>query len=356
MAEDIVVQVTESPIVLQYTKQGIEGVPGQMGEKGEPGVNWELTISMSGSPDGTCTMQLYKNGQLNTENRYVEVYTCTYDSNSYQYQSGFSGTITGTKTFNYTNTRMIRGTVYSDPGKEQTFTSNTCNFGKSATVSIGTVTNVPQGSEYVTNSGSSVAAVLNFGLPKGDEPVIAVGNTVNGGYASDPVVTGREGNHNPVDLYLDFRLPNGVGDASYVIDKRLYLEASAVYEPSVSSTGVMSWSNNAQLTNPASVQITPNPRGAWSASTSNYKRLDTVTYNGGSYIATAASIPTGTVPTNTSYWQVIAARGADGQDGDLMYATFDVDLTTGQLMMYADENYDGANFSINASGNLVVTI
>ena len=371
MPDDIVLQVTESPIILQYTKQGIDGVAGPVGPAGADGITWEVAVTMTGSPDGTCTLQLYKNGDLcTTESHYVYVEKCPYNSSSFSYVEAFSGTITGTKTFNYTGVRMFRASVYSDADKEKTLCVNTCNFGRTATVAVGAVTNVQQGSEYVTNVGTQHDAILNFGLPKGDEPVVAVGNTTNAGFGGTPQVTGREGNHNPVDLWLDFAIPNGAGIGAWVDVEELVIEPGIYYTPAVNSTGLMSWTNNGGLDNPSSVQVTVKPRGAWSSSTT-YKRLDAVTYNGSSYIATASSITAGTLPTDTSKWQMIAERGNDGQDGqdgqngqdgapgrdgNVMYATFDVDTTNGQLYMYTNTGYDGANFSINSSGNLLVTI
>ena len=357
MSDEIVVQVTESPIILQYTKQGIEGPPGPVGPQGADGITWELEITMTGSPDGHCTLQLYKNGYLNSsESHYVYVEKCPYNSSSFSYDSANSGTIRGTLEFNYTNVRMFRVTAYSDSDREIVLCANTCNFGRTATVAIGNVEAVPQGSQYVTNVGTDHDAVLDFGLPKGDEPVVAVGTTTNGGYGADPLVTGREGDHNPVDLYLDFIIPNGTGDGSYVDEPNdtLVLVTSVYYTPSVDNNGLLSWTNNGGIsTNPSPVQVTIKPRGEWSSSVSDYKRLETITYNGSSYMA-LQDVPQNTLPTNTTYWQLIAKCGTDG---GVQYATFEVDTTTGYLNMISDDGYGGANFSINeSSGQLVVTI
>lgn len=356
MADAIKVQVTEQPIILQYTKQGIEGPVGPVGPQGADGISWELAITMNGSPNGRCTMALYKNGYLCNETHYVEVQYCQYNSATFTVSGTWSGNISGTKVFDYTGVRMIKGTVFNNTDRETTLTTNTCNFGKSGTITVGNVEAVEQEDAYVTNRGTDIDAILDFGLPKGDEPVVSVGTTTAGGIGAEPQVTGREGNHNPVDLWLDFVIPNGVGMGAKVDEpqKNLIIEPGVFYTPDVSSVGVLSWTNNGDLENPASKQITPKPRGAWSSST-KYYRLDVVTNNGTSYIATT-TVPAGTALTNTSYWQVIAERGTDGEDGGLLYATFEVNLTTGQLMMNADENYDGADFSIDSDGNLLVTI
>lgn len=50
-------------------------------------------------------------------------------------------------------------------------------------------------------------------------------------------------------------------------------------------------------------KIAPLPRGDYSSS-ATYDKLDVVSYNGSSYMAIKA-VPTGTVPTNTTYWQLL---------------------------------------------------
>lgn len=55
------------------------------------------------------------------------------------------------------------------------------------------------------------------------------------------------------------------------------------------------------------------PKGEYDGLT-QYKKLDIVTYNGQSYIAKQDS--QGNAPTNILYWQLLAEKGADGQDGE----------------------------------------
>lgn len=71
------------------------------------------------------------------------------------------------------------------------------------------------------------------------------------------------------------------------------------------------------------------PRGAYSAATA-YKKLDVVTYDGGSYMCIGES--TGNLPTNATYWQQLAAKGdrgpagADGLGaGDMTKSVYDTD-------------------------------
>lgn len=49
-------------------------------------------------------------------------------------------------------------------------------------------------------------------------------------------------------------------------------------------------------------------KGNWSNS-ATYEVLDVVSYNGASYIAKQA-VPAGTLPTNTTYWQLVASLPA----------------------------------------------
>jgi collagen type II alpha len=53
--------------------------------------------------------------------------------------------------------------------------------------------------------------------------------------------------------------------------------------------------------------------GVWDAATA-YTAFDAVTYEGGSYACTTDS-EAGILPTNTTYWQVMALKGVDGADG-----------------------------------------
>lgn len=53
-------------------------------------------------------------------------------------------------------------------------------------------------------------------------------------------------------------------------------------------------------------------RGAWSPATA-YVALDVVTYNGSSYLGRTAS--TNKLPTSSTYWSLLAAKGAPGATG-----------------------------------------
>lgn len=63
--------------------------------------------------------------------------------------------------------------------------------------------------------------------------------------------------------------------------------------------------------------------GAWSDSIT-YGVNSIVTYNGSSYVSTGVS--TGVVPTNASYWAILAQKGASGDGtGDMVKSVYDTD-------------------------------
>ncbi len=75
-------------------------------------------------------------------------------------------------------------------------------------------------------------------------------------------------------------------------------------------------------------------KGTWSSGTT-YEALDAVTYNSGTYIA-KQSVPAGTLPTNTTYWQVglstaglpnIASQNIAGTAG-----TASIDVIAGSII------------------------
>lgn len=61
-------------------------------------------------------------------------------------------------------------------------------------------------------------------------------------------------------------------------------------------------------------RVRPNWMGAYSPLTT-YAVLDAVTYNGSSYIMKTVAPSAGYVPTNTTYWVVLAEKGDTGATG-----------------------------------------
>ena len=138
------------------------------------------------------------------------------------------------------------------------------------------------------------------------------------------------------------------------------------------------------------------PRGAYAAGT-EYYRLNLVTDSGNSYLYINPTPSTDVPLTDTSHWQQIAEKGDKGDTGasitqaafvgddlvftkddagtvvlanakpdltgpqgpvgNVMYATFDIDFDTGELVMTIPDGYTGPMFSINdETGELEVSI
>ena len=55
------------------------------------------------------------------------------------------------------------------------------------------------------------------------------------------------------------------------------------------------------------------PKGEYNNATT-YQSLDLITYEGGSYLALKETI--GNLPTNNEYWQLIAQKGQNGEQGE----------------------------------------
>ena len=67
-----------------------------------------------------------------------------------------------------------------------------------------------------------------------------------------------------------------------------------------------------QLLNPIAISTNINPRGAYD-NAAVYGVADSVSYLGSSYVCILAT--TGNLPTDTTYWQLLAEKGADGSSG-----------------------------------------
>ncbi len=132
--------------------------------------------------------------------------------------------------------------------------------GNAATVNVGSTTTGAAGtSASVTNSGTTSAAILNFTIPRGDTGATgATGATGPQGAKGDTGNTGATG-------------PQGI--------------------QGIKGDKGVNW------------------KGAYSGSTA-YIIDDAVSYNGSSYVCILAS--TGNLPTNTTYWNLMAQKGADG--------------------------------------------
>ena len=162
---------TENAAILKITiPQGQTGTPGTNGADGAPGTD--------GKNGATFTPAVDTNGNLSWTN---------------------DGGLPNPETVN------VRGAQ-----------------GEAATVQVGTTTTLPAGRQAtVNNSGTSEAAVLNFGIPTGQPgadgqaATIAVGEVTTGAAGSQASVT-NSGTENAA--VLDFTIPQGADGASGVTD------------------------------------------------------------------------------------------------------------------------------------------
>lgn len=206
--------------------QDIPAIKGAKGDKGDPGTNgvnggyYEPSVSSSGDLSWTPS----KSGMPDV---------ATSNIKGPQGEQGPTGQ-TGPK--GDTPNVTVGTTTTSDPGGDASVTKNSSSTednaifdfviprgeqgpqgnpgsdGKSPTVNVGTTTTGPAGSQAsVTNSGTSSAAVFNFTIPEGQK-----GNPGNDGEKGDP---------------------------------------GAVFTPSVSDEGIISWTNDGGLPNPSPQNI-----------------------------------------------------------------------------------------------------
>ena len=162
---------TENAAILKFTiPRGATGTPGANGQDGAPGAD--------GKNGATFTPAVDTNGNLSWTN---------------------DGGLPNPETVN------VRGAQ-----------------GEAATVQVGTTTTLPAGRQAtVNNSGTSEAAVLNFGIPTGQPgadgqaATIAVGEVTTGAAGSQASVT-NSGTENAA--VLDFTIPQGADGASGVTD------------------------------------------------------------------------------------------------------------------------------------------
>ena len=322
MAEKLNIQIKEQPIIVQFTKQGIQGATGATGPQGRDGDVWELQLTMTAVPDGTLTMKLFRNGEICNDQHYAFVQYMTNEGSVFAVSSAWSRNFTGSYSFTYTGMRAFFVIVYEDAFLERVICANSVNYGKAATVRVGTV--VSGSAPSVTNRGTIYDAILDSVLEKGDRATVQVGTTttVPAGTPASVVMRGTVN-----DAIFDFYIPNGAGSgARYLPDpysategNEIILDAGWYYEPAVSAEGILSWTNNAGLDNPESVQIAIRPVGAWSNNTA-YKRLDLVYSEGNGYLA-KRDVPSGTALTNPTYWLKIVDKGDKGDAATITAGT-----------------------------------
>jgi hypothetical protein len=122
------------------------------------------------------------------------------------------------------------------------------------------------------------------------------------------------------------------------------------------------------LGNPVVIEFSGgiNPQGDYNGATS-YVLGDSVSYNGSSYVAIQAT--TGNLPTNTTYWQLLAQKGDVGPQGSSFQEHFEtvsknlkswnatLNYTSGALtsIVYTDGT-DTITKTLNYTGGVLTSI
>lgn len=199
--------------------------------------------------------------------------------------------------------------------------------GDAATVDAGTTTTLAAGqSATVTNVGTTSAAIFDFAIPQGIqgadgayvESVAFVGNdmvftlddastvTLTNAKVTLKGETGDTGAKITSAEFVGNDLVFTLDDASTVTvtDAKIDLKGDTGATGETGATGTsFIWED------------------AYSAETT-YQQNDVVSYQGSSYICILES--TGNLPTNTTYWSLMAQKGTDGiGSGDMLKATYD---------------------------------
>ena len=212
--------------------------------------------------------------------------------------------------------------------------------GAAATITAGTTTTLSAGSPAtVTNSGTSSAAVFNFGIPTGptgaagSAATVAVGTTTTGAPGSSATVTNAGTSSAAV---LNFSVPAGQGVPSGGTTGQFLAKSSATnYDTSwITITGVLNY------------------QGAWNASTNTPALASSVGTNGYYYVVSVAG---STSLNGISDWQIgdwAIFNGTVWQKIDQTNLVTSVNGQTGVVSLaYADLAGAVPTWNQNTTGN-----
>jgi len=187
--------------------------------------------------------------------------------------------------------------------------------GSAGTVTIGTTTTGSSGGNAsVTNSGTSSEAVLNFTLPKGASG--AAGVQGSRGLTGD---TGAAGDNATIQISTVTTLPE---DSNATVTN-IGSDTAAVLQfglpmGQTGAQGTFRW------------------KGAYSA-TYTYGTNDVAYYNGSSYVAIQGTLDN--IPTDTTYWEKMAAAGAEGGSiGSMSDTNIALSPADAAIIMYNTSN------------------
>ena len=194
-------------------------------------------------------------------------------------------------------------------------TGATGAVGSAGTVTIGTTTTGSAGGNAsVSNSGTSSDAVLNFTLPKGASGTAGIQGSIGLTGA-----TGAAGDNATIAMGTITTLPedsnatvvNAGTDTAAVLNFGLPMGQTG-------AQGTFRW------------------KGAYST-TYTYGVNDVAYYNGSSYVAIQGTLDN--IPTNTTYWEKMAAAGAEGGSiGSMSDTNIALSPSDAAIVMYNTSN------------------
>ena len=194
-------------------------------------------------------------------------------------------------------------------------TGATGAVGSAGTVTIGTTTTGSAGGNAsVTNSGTSSEAVLNFTIPKGVSGAAGVQ-----GSQGIQGATGDAGDNATIAIGTITTLPE---DSN-----------ATVFNAGTDTAAVLNFGLPMGQTG---AQGTFRWKGAYSA-TYTYGVNDVAYYNGSSYVCIQGTLDN--VPTDTTYWEKMAAAGAEGGSiGSMSDTNISVSPSDASIVMYNTSN------------------
>ena len=194
-------------------------------------------------------------------------------------------------------------------------TGATGAVGSAGSVTIGTTTTGSAGGNAsVSNTGTSSEAVLNFTIPKGVSGAAGVqGSTGLTG------ATGAAGDNATIAMGTITTLPED--SSATVVNAGTDTAAVLNFGLPMGQTGA---------------QGTFRWKGAYSASYT-YGVNDVTYYNGSSYVCIVGTL--NNIPTNTNYWDKIAAAGAEGGSiGSMSDTNIELSPSDAAIVMYNTSN------------------
>ena len=249
--------------------------------------------------DGDITWQ----GEWSSATTYTQNQAVQYSGTAYVCLQGNSNVIPSSNTSVW-SVMVLKGD-----------TGATGAVGSAGTVTIGTTTTGSSGGNAsVTNSGTSSEAVLNFTLPKGASGAAgaqgAKGNTGATGAAGDNA-TIAIGSVTTLPEDSNATVANAGTDTAAVLNFGLPMGQTG-------AQGTFRW------------------KGAYS-NTYTYGQNDVTYYNGSSSVCVLGTV--GNIPTNTTYWEKMAAAGAEGGSiGSMSDTNIALSPADAAIIMYNTSN------------------